>query len=75
MHKTDLGGVLIGLQNDEELKKGYKKIMDSIKKRNRLKDVDGIQVQKMLTGGKETILGVTNDPQFGPLIITLKQNT
>jgi 4-hydroxybutyryl-CoA synthetase (ADP-forming) len=69
LHKSDVGGVLIDIRNDSELKDGYNKIMGSLKKHKRTKEIDGIQVQELIKGGKETILGVTNDPQFGPLIM------
>jgi acetyl coenzyme A synthetase (ADP forming)-like protein len=69
LHKSDVGGVLIDIRNDTELKLGYNKIMESLHKHKRASDIDGIQVQELIRGGKETVLGVTADPQFGPLIM------
>lgn len=69
LHKSDVGGVIIDIRNDTELKQGFNKILVSLQKHNRVKDIDGIQVQELIKGGKETILGVTTDPQFGPLIM------
>jgi acetyltransferase len=69
LHKSDVGGVLVDIRNDGELTAGYNKIMTSLRKHRKEKDIDGIQVQELIKGGKETILGVTNDPSFGPLIM------
>ncbi len=69
LHKSDVGGVIVDIRNDEELRAGYKNIMKSLKKHKRENDIDGIQVQELIKGGKETILGVTTDAQFGPLIM------
>ncbi len=69
LHKSDVGGVLVDIRNQRELKAGYKSIISSLKKHKCEKDIDGIQVQELIRGGKETILGVTTDPQFGPLIM------
>ena len=43
--------------------------MASLKKHRKQKDIDGIQVQELIKGGKETILGVTIDANFGPLVM------
>jgi acetyltransferase len=69
LHKSDVGGVIVDIRTDKELRTGYNNIMASLKKHKKTMDIDGIQVQEMIKGGKETILGVTNDPQFGPLIM------
>jgi acetyltransferase len=69
MHKSDIGGVMLNIHDEKELKKGYQAMKAALKKHNVDKDIEGIQVQEMIQGGKETILGVTNDPQFGPLIM------
>ncbi len=69
LHKSDVGGVIVDIRNDTELKNGFNKIMASLKKHKKLKDIEGVEVQEMVKGGKETILGVTADPSFGPLIM------
>ncbi len=69
LHKSDIGGVIIDIRTDAELKDGFNKIKTTLKKHHKEKDIDGIQVQELIKGGKETILGVTNDPNFGPLIM------
>ena len=69
LHKSDVGGVIVDIRNDRELKEGFNSIMTALKKHRRVKDIDGIQVQELVKGGKETILGVTTDANFGPLIM------
>jgi acetyltransferase len=69
LHKSDVGGVIVDIRNDEELQAGYKNIMAALKNHKKVKDIEGIQVQELVKGGRETILGVTNDPNFGPLIM------
>ncbi|WP_455393336.1 acetate--CoA ligase family protein [[Eubacterium] cellulosolvens] len=69
LHKSDVGGVIIDIRNSKELKEGYNKIMTSLRKHDKVKEIDGVQVQELLKGGKEAILGVTHDPSFGPLIM------
>ncbi len=69
LHKSDVGGVLVDLRTESEVRAGYNKIMAALRKARRTKEIDGIQVQALVKGGKETILGVTTDPNFGPLIM------
>jgi acetyltransferase len=69
LHKSDVGGVIVDIRNNDELVAGYNKIMTTLRKHRKTKDIDGIQVQELIKGGKETILGVTTDPSFGPLIM------
>ena len=69
MHKSDVGGVLLNIHSEEELMRGYRQMEADLKEHKMENNIEGILVQHMLTGGKETILGVTNDPQFGPLIM------
>jgi 4-hydroxybutyryl-CoA synthetase (ADP-forming) len=69
LHKSDVGGIIIDIRNDTELKKGYKTLLERVRNHNRKAKINGVQVQKMVKGGKETILGVTLDPNFGPLVM------
>lgn len=67
-HKTDLGGVKIGIKSQKELEEAY---TDLMKIKDRVKDanIHGVLVQEMLQKGNEVILGMTQDPQFGPVIM------
>ncbi len=68
-HKTDVGGVVLSLNTEKEVKQAYRDIEERLVKQGRSKDMDGVIVQKMIEGGIETIIGVTQDPSFGPLIM------
>jgi acetyltransferase len=65
-HKTDVGGVKLDLRNADEIGQGFRDLTA------RLADRDPdlrVQVQKMVRGGREVILGMTRDTQFGPLLM------
>jgi acetyltransferase len=69
VHKVDAGGVVLDLHDEEEVRKGYSKMLIDVKKNIPDVKIDGVLLQKMITGGKETILGMMMDPSFGPLIM------
>ncbi len=68
-HKTDVGGVMLNLGSAAEVKKAYAQIEQNLEKLSRRSEMQGVTVQKMLTGGVELIVGVTEDKFFGPLIM------
>jgi acetyltransferase len=68
LHKTDVGGVKIGLQTAEEVRRAYLEIMDNVYGYMPQAVIYGIEVQKMMPKGTELIIGMTRDVQFGPLI-------
>ena len=68
MHKTDVGGVKIGLGSREEVSRGFMDIMDNVHRYLPRVVLYGVEVQKMMPKGVELIIGVTRDVQFGPLI-------
>ncbi|HZK18739.1 MAG TPA: acetate--CoA ligase family protein [Clostridia bacterium] len=68
IHKTDVGGVKIGLQSPDEVRSGFSNIMESVHKFLPNVIVHGIEVQKLMPKGTELIIGLTRDIQFGPLI-------
>ena len=69
LHKSDVGGVKVGLQNDKEVRDAFQQIMINSKRFMPESHINGIFVQEMARGGREVILGVTRDPQFGPMIM------
>jgi acyl-CoA synthetase (NDP forming) len=69
IHKTDAGGVKIGLADVSEVKKAYNDILTSVKKQVPRALIHGISVQKMARPGVEVIIGTSQDPQFGPVIM------
>ncbi len=68
-HKTDVGGVVLNLKSAEEVIDAYRQISENIGKISRGSEMKGVTVQKMLSGGVELIVGVTQDKNFGPLIM------
>jgi acetyl coenzyme A synthetase (ADP forming)-like protein len=68
LHKTEAGGVLVGVRSADEVQKGFETIMANAKKYNAKAKLQGVQVQQMLTGGQEVIVGAVTDPSFGKLV-------
>ena len=68
-HKSDAGGVKVGLKNEAEVSKAYQEIMTSVKQRFPEARIDGVSVQNMARPGTEIIIGMTKDPQFGPVLM------
>ena len=68
LHKTEAGGVLVGLRNAAEVSAGYDTILKNAKAYKADAKIDGIQVQQMLTGGTEVIVGSITDGSFGKLV-------
>jgi len=69
LHKTDVGGVKVGLRTPEEVVGAFEEIMVNVNRYLPQAPVVGITVQKMVDGGKEVIAGFSRDPQFGPLMM------
>ena len=69
VHKTDAGGVKIDLGNVTEVRKAYNEILTSVRKQYPHAVIHGISVQKMARPGIEVIIGTSQDPQFGPVIL------
>jgi acetyl coenzyme A synthetase (ADP forming)-like protein len=68
LHKTEAGGVLVGLKSADEVSKGYETILANAKKYKADAKIDGVQVQQMLKGGTEVIVGSITDGSFGKLV-------
>src|SRR5437868_14360085 len=68
LHKTEAGGVLVGLKSADDVQKGYDTIVANSKKYNAKANIQGVQVQQMLAGGQEVIVGAVTDQSFGKLV-------
>jgi acetyl coenzyme A synthetase (ADP forming)-like protein len=68
LHKTEAGGVIVGVKSAAEAEAGFATIMASAKKYNAKATLLGVQVQQMLAGGQEVIIGAVTDPAFGKLV-------
>jgi acetyl-CoA synthetase (ADP-forming) len=69
VHKSDAGGVKLGLENATQVRKAYSEIMSSVRHTYPDAHIDGVSVQPMAPPGVEVIVGVSRDPQFGPVIM------
>ncbi len=69
IHKSDAGGVKVGLNNGAQVSRAYKEIMTSVKQKHPKATVDGVSVQPMAKPGVEVIIGMFKDPQFGPVLM------
>ena len=69
VHKTDVGGVKLDLKSGGEVEGAFDAMMARLAEVGRQHEMAGVTVQRMVTGGVEAIVGVTQDPSFGPLII------
>ncbi len=68
-HKTDVGGVMLDLHSEEEVERAFNRIAEKLIEMGRRDEMRGVILQRMVTGGLETIVGVTQDPSFGALIM------
>jgi acyl-CoA synthetase (NDP forming) len=68
-HKSDVGGVKLGLKNAAEVGRAYGEIMDSVRHKEPQATVYGVSVQRMARPGVEVIMGMTKDAQFGAVLM------
>lgn len=69
LHKTDVGGVVVGIANTDELITAYERVTANARKFFPRADIWGVLVQEMLPASRELILGMNRDSQFGPLLM------
>ena len=68
LHKTEAGGVIVGVKNAEDAAKAHDTILANAKKYKSDARIEGVQVQQMLGGGVEVIVGAITDNSFGKLV-------
>jgi acetyl coenzyme A synthetase (ADP forming)-like protein len=68
LHKTEAGGVMVGVKSAADVEKNYATILANAKKYRSDAKIEGIQVQQMLLGGQEVIVGAVTDGSFGKLV-------
>lgn len=69
VHKTDCGGVRLGIKNVSQVALTYKEILTNVIQKYPQARIQGVSIQKMAPPGIEVIVGVTNDAQFGPVLM------
>ncbi|HMP77009.1 MAG TPA: GNAT family N-acetyltransferase [Kiritimatiellia bacterium] len=68
VHKTEVGGVLLNLKNEDAVRKAFSAIKTRVDATGQPDAMNGVLIQPMVSGGVEVMVGVTEDPLFGPLI-------
>ncbi len=69
LHKTDAGGVVVGLEDSKSVEKAFETIMEKAKAYNPGAQIEGVLIQKLAPKGKEIILGLSKDPVFGHAVM------
>ena len=69
LHKTDIGGVKLNLQSADEVRDTFDLMMYRAQRYQPTAEIWGCLVQQQVKGGKEILLGMNRDPQFGPLLV------
>ena len=69
VHKSDAGGVKVNLINDDEVRNGFKTIMENAKKYDSNAEIKGVLIVEMVKGGKEMIIGSKLEPGMGPVVM------
>ncbi len=69
LHKSDIGGIMLGIADEAALDAAYEEIIRGVRARMEDAHIWGVTVQRMLAPGREVIIGVNRDAQFGPLLM------
>ncbi len=69
LHKSDVGGIIVGVKNDAEARQAFGTLVQRAKEHVPNARIWGAQIQEMIAGGREVIIGMNRDVQFGPLIM------
>jgi acetyl coenzyme A synthetase (ADP forming)-like protein len=68
LHKTEAGGVVVGVRSADAAREAFNTIVANARRYKADAKIDGVQVQQMLAGGQEVIIGAVTDPAFGKLV-------
>lgn len=69
LHKSDIGGIALGLEDDDAVADAYERIVGSVLRRMPETRIWGVTIQAQLPPGREVIIGVNRDPSFGPILM------
>lgn len=69
VHKTDVGGVALDLRREEDVHAAFEQMLQRVSQRQPGARIEGVTVERFVRGGRETIIGVSQDPSFGPVIM------
>ena len=68
-HKTDVGGVIVNIQSEEQLRNEYKGLISRLEAKGLLEGLEGVIIQEMVKGSREMVCGIATDPQYGPMMM------
>jgi acetyl coenzyme A synthetase (ADP forming)-like protein len=68
LHKTEAGGVVVGVENAADVRAGFEQLVNNAKQYKSDASIQGVQVQQMLKGGQEVMVGAVTDASFGKMI-------
>ncbi|KPJ63346.1 MAG: acyl-CoA synthetase [Planctomycetes bacterium DG_23] len=69
IHKFDVGGVSVGLDDESSIRRAYREMMRSVKRKMPKASIWGVTIAEMVKGARETIIGMKRDPHFGPILM------
>lgn len=69
LHKSDIGGVLLNIKSEAEIRSGYTLLLERAKTAKPEACIEGVHIQRQIEGGQDVIVGVVRDPTFGPLVM------
>ena len=68
LHKTEAGGVIVGLESAADVRRAFVRLVKNAKGYKNNASIQGVQIQQMLKGGQEVMVGAVTDPSFGKMI-------
>ncbi|MBQ7449880.1 acetate--CoA ligase family protein [bacterium] len=68
-HKTDVGGVRVNIQSEEQLREEYRDLLAKLTEKGLIDGLEGVIIQEMVKGSREMVCGIATDPQYGPMMM------
>ena len=68
-HKTDVGGVRVNIQSEEQLREEYRDLISKLTEKGLIDGLEGVIIQEMVKGSREMVCGIATDPQYGPMMM------
>ena len=68
-HKTDVGGVRVNIQSEEQLRAEYNDLINKLTEKGLIDGLEGVIIQEMVKGNREMVCGIATDPQYGPMMM------
>ena len=68
-HKTDVGGVVVNIKDEAQLRSEYKALLQRLDAKGLLDGLEGVIIQEMVKGSREMVCGIATDPQYGPMMM------